>query len=795
MEKTCRNYLIAFCCYAALLIVLFFPLLFQGIVPASPDSLVPRASTIALDKLKDASGIYPLWQPWVFSGMPTVEAFSYLSGLYYPNAVLGFFHIGGTLPEILHLLFGAMGVFILLRELRIDLPAALFGGAAFMLNPYLSVMLVHGHGSQLMTAAYMPWMIWAAGRVIDKGRLSDAGLLAVIAGFQLQRGHVQIAWYTWMLAGLYALVLLVSRKDDLAVKARHAGLFVLALVIGAAMSASIYLPASRYAASSVRGAAGGGTGSSWDYATQWSMHPLELFTFLFPGYYGFGGLTYWGFMPFTDFPNYAGIVVLPLAAAGLYFGRREPFTRFLGAALLLSLLLSFGRFFTPVFNLFYYAAPLFSRFRVPSMALVMSYLALALLAARGLHELIRADAGKLHKPLGIAAIAIASAMLLFLVTASPLEGFFRSIFPAPPVEDFDAAFLVNRVRWENLQGSFWTVTLILLCSVALLWAAGRKAIPPVAACIAVAVLGAADLLWCDAQIAYPSAASLRPSALAPKEQVEKAFQPDEITTFLASQPGRFRVYPGGPLFGENKFAMFGIESVGGYHPAKLKVYEEFLQRTENITSIPALKMLNVGYILSLSPIGHPDLELVKQGRLQLAAGDADVMVYRLRGTCPRTWFPTTLTTVEDRDELFGRLLGGKDMVDTVYADVHWRESRNFAKGTILSMQSTAERMDLKVSAPAPAFLVVSEVHYPSRWKAFLDGREVPVVEINGLIRGVRIPPGWHELVYRYDRSLFERGRTISLAAFCAALLLIVGGVVVSRKGGKQDEKKGVVSSK
>ncbi|NTU97232.1 MAG: hypothetical protein HGA62_05365 [Chlorobiaceae bacterium] len=793
MEKSNRQHLIAFLCYAVLALLLYFPIVFQGQIPASPDSLVPRASTMALDKLRASSGAYPLWQPWVFSGMPAVEAFSYLSGLYYPNAVFSLFHTGGTLLELLHLVFGALGLFFLLRSLRIEFLAALFGGAVFMLNPFLTVMLVHGHGSQLMTAAYMPWMIWATGRVFERGKLIDAGMLVVIAGFQLQRAHVQIAWYTWMLAALYAAVLLVSSKEAVAAKIRRSGLCIIALALGAAMSASIYLPASQYAASSVRGAANGGSASSWEYATQWSMHPLELFTFLLPGSYGFGGVTYWGFMPFTDFPNYAGIIVLPLAAAGLYLGRKEPFIRFLAAALLLSLLLSFGRFFTPVFNLFYYAAPLFSRFRVPSMVLVIVYLALALLAARGLHELLRADGAKLRKPLGIAAIALSSFMLLFLVLSGPLEGFFRSVFPPPSVESFDAAFLINRVRWENLQGSFWTVSLLALTAVAALWFAARKAFPLGTACLILAFLGTADLLWCDAQIAYPSAGSLRTPVLAPKAQIDRAFQPDDITSFLSSQPGPFRIYPGGPLFSENKFALFGIESVGGYHPAKLKIYEEFLQRTENITSIPALKMLNVGYILSLSPIEHPEIELVKQGRLRLAAGETDVLVYRLKGSSARAWFASTVTSVEGRDELFSRVLGAKDVTDSVYVDVPWRESRTFARGSILSMQKSAERMALKVSTPARAFLVVSEVYYPKRWKTQLDGKDVPVVEVNGLIRGVTIPPGEHELVFSYDRTLFDRGRMISLTAFGAAVLLLFAGFFRRFMGKKgKEEKKGSV---
>ncbi len=113
------------------------------------------------------------------------------------------------------------------------------------------------------------------------------------------------------------------------------------------------------------------------------------------------------------------------------------------------------------------------------------------------------------------------------------------------------------------------------------------------------------------------------------------------------------------------------------------------------------------------------------------------------------------------------------------------EAGTFAQGTIRSMSRTAERMTLKVSAPAEAFLVASEVYYPLRWKASLDGRDVPILEVNGLIRGVRIPPGEHELVFYYDRSDFNKGRNVSLAATGIALLMLLTGVFAGRSGQKK----------
>ena len=376
MKKKILLLLTVFGGYTILVLLLFYPLVFQSKVLLAPDSLIPHASTMALDRLQTATGTYPLWQPWLFSGMPTVEAFSYLSGLYYPNVFFNLFHTDGIVLQLLHLVFAGLGVFLFLRQYGLKTPAAPLGGALFMLNPYMTAMLVHGHGSQLMTVAYMPWMLWATMRLIQRGGLADAGILALIAGFQLQRSHVQIAWYSWMLVLLLAVVLFFFRRTvpettkgvSSMISHMPAGgdegrpygtlrillLFVAALCCGVAMSASIYLPASEYAVYSVRGMAEQGGGSAWEYATLWSMHPMELITFLIPGFFGFGGVTYWGFMPFTDFPAYAGIVVLLLAVSGALMRRKEPMTWFFVAGILLALLLSFGRFFSPVFDLFYH---------------------------------------------------------------------------------------------------------------------------------------------------------------------------------------------------------------------------------------------------------------------------------------------------------------------------------------------------------------------------------------------------------------------------------------------------------
>ncbi len=778
-------YAAAAAAYLLLALALYYQLIFLPMTLSAPDSLVPLASSIALDRLRDASGQYPLWQPWTFAGMPTVEAFSYLGGLYYPNIIFSRLPFGDIGSQILHLCFAALGGYALLCSFRLHHAAAFLGGADFMLNPYMTAMLVHGHGSQLMTAAYMPWVLWATLRVFHHAKLADAGMLAILLGFQLQRAHVQIAWYTWLLMGLLALVLLVSAHRSVKESLKRAGFFATACVVGIAISAAVYLPASEYAAYSVRGAAGGG-GAAMEYATMWSMHPVELLTFLVPGLYGFGGVTYWGFMPFTDFPHYAGIVVLLLAFAGFVARRRDPFVLFLGGSTLLALLISFGSFFSPVFDLFYNFAPLFSRFRVPSMVLIVAGLNLSLLAGFGLHWLLDAPEKSLRIPLKVLAVVSALSIVLILLGGEGFEGFFRSIFPPPPVENFDLAFMVNKVRWESIRDSVVMSGLFAALVAGLAWPGMRKFLSGGKLGAVIALLAIGDLLLLNAKIINPPEASLRPPVLVQRQQVETALAPDDVTSFLASQKGPFRIYPVGPLFGENKFALSGIESVGGYHPAKLRNYEEFLQRTENLSSLAALRMLNVRYVVSPAEVQHPDLELVKQGTLRIVSGDVPAWVYRLKANCPRAWFATTVTGLSSRDDLFAKVMQDGSNCRSVYVDgAEWQGTRRFAEGTITAMQRTAESMTLKVSVPSEAFLVTSEIFYPLRWQAILDGRPAFTLEVNGLIRGVQIPAGQHELTFTYDRSDFDKGRNISLAAFGVAVMMVVMGRV-----GKKMENKG-----
>ena len=376
-----KKYLLLFFYFLAVAI-LFYPVIFQNNTFGSGDTLNPYAINHILDIYKDKIGQWPLWQPWIFSGMPTVEAFTYINQLYIPTAILTWLGFSDNGIQFLHLIFSAMGMYLLMNQFKMNSLISFSISLLWMLNPFLITMIVFGHGSQMMTAAYIPWILYAINNLSRDTSLRNALVLALLIGLQLQRGHVQIAYYSWMLFGAYFLYHDCYYIKNKVINYKYIISFLVACIIGFLLSSHIYYPSLEYTSESIR--SGGMLG--YDYATNWSMHPKELITYLFPYYYGFGGENYSGFMPFTDYPNYVGFFVLLFAA--LSFLNLDSRRIFFGSILVLSILLSFGKYFSIIFDLFYNFFPFFDKFRVPSMILILSNFCLYILAGFGLVDMV-----------------------------------------------------------------------------------------------------------------------------------------------------------------------------------------------------------------------------------------------------------------------------------------------------------------------------------------------------------------------------------------------------------------------
>ena len=386
--------------YLILLLLLFcvsvitFYEVFTGIkIFVSGDSLSPISIREGINNIINLSGEYPYWLPWIFSGMPSIHSFTNISDFYYPHKLFLFLNSIG-LPWIwnflLHLIFGGCGMYSLTRYLSCSRYSSLFASICFITLPYLVAMIAFGHGSQAMTAAYIPIIILFLFKVFDKTNILNLSVFSVLLGLQLQRGHVQICYYTWMMIGLYILIKnsyffyneLLSKTEIL-----KKNIYVFcSLLIGFLISINIYFPVFNYVNSSIRSE--GGSGGGLMYATQWSFSIKEMVTLFIPSFLGFGGKLYWGNFPFTDYPNYFGFILFVLAVIGFFkstFSKENKF--FLLSVLIFSILISFGKNFLFFYKIFYYYLPFFDKFRVPVYILILTFFILLIFASSGLKTL------------------------------------------------------------------------------------------------------------------------------------------------------------------------------------------------------------------------------------------------------------------------------------------------------------------------------------------------------------------------------------------------------------------------
>ncbi|HKQ18917.1 MAG TPA: hypothetical protein VJW75_04145, partial [Candidatus Eisenbacteria bacterium] len=582
-------------------LVFFYPLVF-GRVFISPDSVAPAGfAKIAMQALQER-GVYALWNPYHFLGMPSFGSLAFVPFAYPLDPLFGFLNATLRFPDLTwllaHYLLLAVSMVALLRALGTGPDAAALGAAAFSLTPNLVAVGAFGHGSQIMTAAYLPLLLLLFDRFARRGSLVALAGFALAAAFQLLRSHVQIVFYTWLALGLYALVLAIDasrggRRRE-AVRA-FLGLAV-GLALGFGMSSFLYMPVHEYAKLSVRSAAEG-SGAGFEYATSWSFHPQEMLTFLIPSMFGFGGRTYWGTMPFTDYPNYMGIVPLALAVFGAVRARGAV-RAYLVALAMAALLVSFGKHLKPLYSLLYDHLPYFNKFRVPVMILVLVQFAVAALAALGLETAWRGagDAGGAGKGRGGKGRREGGAKGL-----DPGAGWIRGAIYAGlgaigvvlVIQLFSGSILAvasTARQWMNPQSARQALDLATVDALksGILLAAGcaviafhlRGRLTRMAAALLLIGITAVDLWPVDRRIIDPLLAS-------PKEYADNFTETPEVA-FLRSDSTQFRVLPS--RWDDSRLAAYGVSSVLGYHPAKPRLYQAFVD-TVGIASLAHARLL------------------------------------------------------------------------------------------------------------------------------------------------------------------------------------------------------------
>ena len=793
-------------------LVLFRAIVFDGkAFQAGGDTAAAQSYTHAGRMIEGEEGVDVLWMPFFFSGMPTFGNVAYIPHdvSYVQRIVLEVLNVlflrgPWTWLVVFYFLCGVF-MFFLGRALGYTRLISLFAAFAYMLSPYAVGLAGEGHGSKLMAVAYLPAVFLLTHLTFQRRTVMSMGLLAIGIGTLMLTRHVQIVYYGLFLIGSYLVYTLI---DDLRSRQLKAGgvkalLVGGAMVLGLAISAYIYFSVYEYSQYSIRG--GGTTGAggalSWEYATNWSWHPLELFTLLIPGFFGFQLPYYWGSMqPWTNSSVYLGVAPVLLAVLAVVY-RRTRLTWFLLGVTVFVLLLSFGRNLAFFYDLFFTILPFFNKFRAPAMILHLLAFTVPLLAAAGITALLElrerkpAETRRLRKTL-LGALAVAGTLLvLTLLFRSALSDVLGSMMfsRSGELEQLRSQYGARAPQaMAQLTSArfdiFWRDTIIFFliaaASIGVAFAfLERKLQGPSATGLLVAML-VVDLFIVDGRLISPE----------PSAAVDQAFQPDATVRYLKEQSGLFRIFPLGNLFGDNTYAYHGLHSIGGYSPAKIKIYQTMLDSAMYRGSDPRLplnmavvNMLGVRYLLAPGTL--------PPGMFEEAHRDPSrgIVTYSNSAALPRAFLVDTAIVAASDAEVFRRMNDPRfDPART--AILHQELASEIAPpdsaSSVHVVEYQSRSIALEVVVSRPALLVLSEVYYPAGWAAFVDGGETPIYRTNSVLRSVVVPPGLHSVVFRFDPALYHVGYSITVSAWIVAGLLVLVPLGLRQLRRRPEERTG-----
>ena len=724
------------------------------------------------------------WTGAMFSGMPTAPIASSTKG----DMIQPLYNLLLKIPRPVSYLFvSLLGAFLMMLAFGIHPVVAAGGAIAVSFCSYNMQIIQVGHNTKMQAIAFLPWvlaaLVFTYRKAVQEGlpprrRMAfialGAAFFGIAVSFQVKANHPQISYYLALLILIYVIVLfiwlLVKKLNQKYFWIASVLLLVLGLT-GIATNSSKLLPTWEYTPYSMRGgttstSGDGQKGLDMSYATAWSYGWEELPNLLIPNYNGgssSGALgeksetvqllrracqanvsrlrkhlpVYWGPQPFTAGPMYMGAVTIFLFIFGLmYWKGKEKW--WLVAASLLAALLALGYHFQPLTSLFFKVMPLYNKFRTVSMILILLQFTLPLLGFLMLDKIVKGDSdAKVLRRQVLTSGGVTIGLILLLALLQSMFGTFSGASDAGQPDVLVAALSADRMSllWTDALRS---LLLVAAAALALLWGTGGKnrAIPA-AVMICVLVLG--DLFLAGKRYLGHDDFVTPKAFLADfdKRPVDEAI--------LADTDPSFRVADLTVNVFNDSHPSYWHKSIGGYSPAKLQRYQEYIDAhlSRDLSSLSAA--LGKASTLQEAEEAMPYLESLASLNCRYIVIADDYPPLRYPYARGNAWFES-------------------------------------APGSIEMLSYTPNRLSYGYSSETGGRAVFSEVYYPAGWVARIDGSsELPIGLYAGgadelgpvagnLLRCIDLPAGEHRLEMSFEPASYGRGEAISRAS---SLLLIV----------------------
>lgn len=824
------------CLPDAIVIALFAVISFAYfLVPVSQGKILFRHDSQAgvgmgqeLTEYEQRTGEVTRWTNSLFSGMPTYQispAYSSTDGL---SAVMAAYHL--WLPDYVWFLFAyLLGFYILLRAFNFRQSLAALGSILWAFSSYFLIIIAAGHLWKVMALAYLPPMIGGVVLAYRGKYLWGFIVTAVFTAFEVKANHVQMTYYYLFIVLFMVIAYLVQaiREKRLQHFLKASGVLIAAGLIGITINISNLYHTWEYQKESMRGkseltkansANQTSSGLDRDYITQWSYGVDETLTLLVPDAKGGASVPlsqnatamakanpevqnmlpqlyeavpqYFGTQPGTSGPVYVGAFVLFLFVLGLFIVK-TPLKWALLAATILSLLLSWGHNFMGFTNFFLDYVPMYAKFRTVASILVIAEFTIPLLAALALKRIVD-EPTVLTKNMKFvyASLALTAGVALVMALMPSMMGPFiseqeRQMLSGiqgmtPDVQNMMLSSIAT-MRAAMVSADAWRSIIVIIIGVAMLLLFKAQKIKAIYLIVGISALCLIDLWQVDKRY-------LNDEMFVPKSERDT---PQEATAtdieILKDKSLSYRVlnFSSG-AFNENTTSYFH-KSIGGYHPAKLRRYQEMIDKyiapemqagMQAIVSkggvmsevdgrklFPVLNMLNAKYFVvplqgnATTSIQNP-----------YAQGNG--------------WFVDKLTYVADANAEYAEVgkidVSHEAVADKKFEAVLGQTAANDSTASVVLTKYEPNSLTYTINSEKGGVVVFSEIYYPG-WTASIDGQPAELGRVNYILRALNVKAGKHEVVLEFHPSSIRATETIAYVALVALLLAICAALFIEWK--------------
>lgn len=824
--------------FVAIALMYFISPVSKGYRLEQHDSGAGTGISVEIEHYRDThNGETPRWITSLFGGMPTYQIAPSYGSTRPMAAVEKAYHL--WLPDYVWYVFAYMlGFYILLRAFDFRRWMAALGAVVWAFSSYFFIIIAAGHIWKVITLAYVPPTI--AGMVLcyRKKYLVGTIVTALFATLQVQANHVQMSYY-FLIPELFmvvAFLIQAIKQKELASFGKATACVAVAAVLAVCMNISNLYHTYEYAKDTMRGKSElvkhGKTDDQTDsglersYITAWSYGIDESMTFLIPDVKGgasvplslnktamkqadgqleqmgiYNAFTqYWGDQPGTSGPVYLGALVCMLFILGLMvIPHRNPLKWALLAAALLTLLLSWGHNFMPFTNFFIDHVPMYAKFRTVASILVVVEFVVPFIALWGLKEWVEKP---VLKPLYAATIFTVVICLIY-VMAPGLGHDLLSLSDRQAVSQyvgagyFDEAFGQNILRSLSdmraamVKADAWrSILFIMLGVVAMWWYAKKQELKPVHTtilCVALLAICLVDMWGVNKRYLYDDM-FVEPQGVA-------RIQKTEADSYILEKSGDGRNYRvlnfTVSTFNDNNTSAF-YSSVGGYHAAKLRRYQELIEqhiapemskvyaalRMAQVDTVAMMQQASQFPIYDLSEVNtdslFPVINMLNTRWFILGAGEKGEVKLPVENTTAmgNAWFVRDIHWAANANEELDALSQVNLRNTAVVAKSDFGFLKAGGAGTVRLTSYDSDEAKYEVESANGGLVVFSEVYYPG-WTATIDGQSAEIGRANYVLRALNVPAGKHEVVFAFHPESVSTTETIAYVALGILVLLII----------------------